>query len=368
MKNIDTTRSGLLGPILISVGLFVFGDKITTVAEIVLRGYDLLVNNGNTQPQYLLEFSFIGLALGISATIVLTSLKKDRDPKEDQTLLIGVITGILAGFLEITKAALSMDQDIQSFSLRAYFYFLIYLLLFIFPIFAFVMRGQTWITNYRKFLLTISKVLLWSCFFGGVVELLIGLLILQTSIIPTTYLVNHAAKVLVFDPIMLVILGALWNTAAFTFFQKNNKSNGIYRIWPFAYSLLAFISGITYFLTFGLGANKPLAFGSLSYTTVAFGLLATSPLIGSMLSQKILRANSFKFYVFKSVGVSFLTTGLIMFIGLSFAITQDLYAKILSSIFMGFAGGMVPIVLYASRFNDSVFVSNFVNNENEKFD
>jgi len=366
MKNIDTPKSGLLGPILISVGLFVFGDKITTVAEIVLRGYDLIVNNGKTQPQYLLEFSFIGLALGISVTIVLTSLKKDRDPKEDQTILIGVITGIIAGFLEITKAALSMDQEIQTFSLRAYFYFFMYLLLFIFPIFAFIKRGQTWITSYRDFLLMISKALLWSCFFGGVVELLIGLLILQTSIIPTTYLVNHAAKVLVFDPIMLVILGALWNTAAFTFFQKNNSSMGGYNTWSFVYSLLAFISGITYFLIFG--ANKPLAFGSLSFTTVAFGLLAASPLIGSMLSQKILRVNSFKVYVFKSAGISFLTTGLIMFIGLSFAITQSLYAKTLSSIFMGIAGGMVPIVLYASRFNDSAFSPILVNNENEKFD
>lgn len=109
------TQDGFVRSLMISIALFLFGDKITTVSEIGIRVYDL-AGGSKSKPEFVLEMSLLALAIGVSAVIYLTSLKKEHDPKEDQTILAGAMVGIIAGLLEITKAAISLDANVSEFS------------------------------------------------------------------------------------------------------------------------------------------------------------------------------------------------------------------------------------------------------------
>lgn len=350
---------------IISIGLYIFGSQITTVSEIILRFYDYLFKDGRTQSQYLLEFSFIGLAVGISATLILTSIKESDDPKRAQTILIGVTTALISGFLQITKAALSDTQVDQDMAVKAYFYFLIFIFLFIYPISVFVQSGHNWLDKCRIYIVFMSKILLWSLLIGSIVQMMIGFIILNTQIVPSTATINHAGKDLIFDPIMFVVLGSLWCGSHYA--QGLGVDGESVEDWlrSSAYLLLIFLFGFGYFLVYGYESNEPLAYNSFLLTALFFAFLSSSPILSQILTRIFsicsVKVNSQNLHVkeltLSSLKISFsvfiLVPGVVMFLGLSVAIVDNWLDRLLCGLLYGLAGAAIPLVMYKARVKES---------------
>lgn len=343
------SKDSLVRSILISIGLFIFGDKITVVAEISLRLYDRLSGATKTKPEFLLEMTLIGLAVGVSLVVYLTSLKKEHDPREDHVILAGAAIGIIAGLLEISKAALSDSSTVADFSFRAYFFFGIYLFIFVAPIIPSVLRSSYWIIEYKSFFEQISKVLLTSIIVAVIVQLFIGWLVIKTNVIESTYPIEHAGKELIYNPLSFVILASLINFSAFSFSSKGFISARFFKTWVLTYLVLAMLFSICYFMFFALEDNPPLINENAWITAFYFACLSITPMIAEIIYRYF--GSSLRFYkrfIFK-VSLYYSLTIAAMFLGLAKALTEEFYASFLISCWIGICGAAIAIVSIISE-------------------
>lgn len=344
-------NNGFLKSVLLSAALFIFGDKIVTILEIVLRIYDSLLSEGDSQPKYVLEFSLLALVLGISLTVRLNSLssaktQKSPDQKHDQdvALLTGALIGVLAGLLEITRAALSKDLGISEYSYNAFLFFLIYVCLFWLPVFHYATKSVTWVQDYVAFFDRNVRVLLTALLFGGAIMLAIGAFLEFVPLVQRNEKWWHNGKGLLFDPVTLVVLGALWGSVGFDFERRQQacftKKSRL--VWYVCYAVSAFIFGSAYFV---ISKKAPLINENIILTSVCFGFVSVSPFLALGCTrlfgfEKLKKNSMLVSMIFVACSVA-----LAMFGSLSFALDVDIWRQLGISLLLGFVASVIPLIL-----------------------
>lgn len=168
--------------------------------------------------------------------------------------------------------------------------------------------------------------------------------------VDTDYPIEHAAKTFIFNPLTLVILGSLFIYVAYAFNYRPFASKRLARFWVYAYGALAFTFSSGYFIFFAVDDNPPLLYESVWVTCLGFGFLALSPLIAGELSRQVLYKYSGRFATPLVYAVFWFVCFVVMLVGLSGAISTDIFSRSAISVAMGLSGlGIAPAMLKALK-------------------
>jgi hypothetical protein len=279
----QASSPGLARSVLIALLFFLFGDKITTVAKVLLYVWDA-IRRSETQNKYVTEASLLALGLGVAAAALLTITSKRAGPEEDRTILAGVFVGLAAGLLQILDSVLSPDSKVSDEAGRYFFFFLVYSALVIGPLLAASLRVSG-LKAAISSLARISSAIVLGFAGGAVVTLVIGGLVRLLPVFETNGDWWNAADFLVYRPLAFVWLGTVWVVVTFgpAMGWVDAWPDRARRTWITVYAVFAVAVASLYVWLF-LGNNQIRQQFSVP-VEAAFAILSSTPLLAVVLAR-----------------------------------------------------------------------------------
>lgn len=280
----NPNRPGLARSVLIALLLFLFGNKITTVARLLLHVWDW-VRGSDTQDKYVTEASLLALGIGVAAAALLTMVMKNREPDENRTILVGVFVGLAAGLLQILDAVLDPDSTVTDLAGRYFFFFVVYACLLLGPLLTSAMRSSGLDTAMSS-LARISCGILLGALGGALVTLVTGALIRLLPVYGAQGDWWSAVDLLIYRPLAFVWLGTVWVIVAFA--PADGWLDGWTRpartAWIAVYTIGAMATAILYVMFFVEPDNGIRQKFALP-VELAYALVSASPLVAVLLGR-----------------------------------------------------------------------------------
>ena len=328
--------------IFLAVLLYLLGEKSLIIASLIIHGFDNLFKGRSPSTEFVYEFSLVGLMIGTCLVVFISKFRQKQLKKDNLAIFIGIITATLAALFNIAEVILEDSNKYGPIPSKALFFFALWTLLVIMPMFLRVIqRGNTQDIDITL-LLHIITALLVATFIGLCVRPIISAILLYGLEVKNANSLNGAYDWMRFNSDSLIMLGAVWWVATF-----GKHSDIAHRIWRILYIVAAPIAGFfyAYFVSFPDGD----ALYNVSAMRLGIGFAALSFAVvipGIWFAEKTLNLDK------KALGFGMLSTflicGLAMFVGLSSTLPFGLTGQITVSVLQGLAGACILIAVYSS--------------------
>lgn len=338
----DQNENAFTRELIIAIALFVVGDKIVTISRLILQAYDKIIKDTVSKPEFVLEFSLLAIAVGISAVTWISAIFKKEN---SQTVIIGVIISSIAGVISISEAAFfAENQGIYGeIPYKAFYFFGIYISLVILPVFLF--KATTNRLDFSPLLLASIGLLI-----GALLAIITRFAIMEIAWhLPVFEEHNKRTNILDkmrFRPETLILLGSVWSLVAFQphIFKQYKPFQLKPLLWAAAYIFMAGASGYLYSaaIEFEHGDNG----FSYQFIATGFALVAIAPAILSLFHSSSLGKG--RKAMLNNAAISFSGLTLVAFFTLSTTVSANLTERIFLALCFGVSGAVTVISTHLS--------------------
>lgn len=328
--------------ILLVVLLYLLGDKALLLSKLGLRAYDHLINDGLSRDRYAYEISLIALALGVCFVIIITKYGQRELKKNNSAILTGVIISTLAAFFNLVEVMVFEDNvEYGGVLSHALFFYVLWLALFIFPIFL----GHRYRQSLDISLLVMTALgLVIGLGAGAVLRVCVSAFILYGFNLDGVESFNNVQSQLRFQTDTFVALGTVWIIVTYSaWLSKTATKQKI--IWSTAYTLGAFCAGFMYSALLAHPESKIQAPETVINMAVGFGMLSIAVVLpGILLGARLVRGD--KSVLWPYCLLVFVICFFAMLLGLTATMQIKFSQRIGLSVVQAFVAMIIPLLVY----------------------
>lgn len=322
--------------------LYLLGDKALLLSKLGLRAYDHLINDGFSRDRYAYEISLTALALGVCFVIIITKYGQRELQKNNAAILIGVIISTIAALLNIVEVMVFKDSveygDVLS---HALFFYVLWLVLFIFPIFL----GYRYRQSLDISLLVMTALgLVIGLTVGAALRICVSAFILYGFNIDGVESYNNVQSQLRFQTDTFVALGTVWTIVTYSaWLSKTATKQKI--IWSTAYTLGAFCAGYMYSALLAHPESKIQAPETVINMAVGFGMLSVAVVLpGILLGARLMLGDKTVLWLYCLL--VFVTCFIAMLSGLTATMQIKFSQRVGLSVVQAFVAVIIPLLVY----------------------